>query len=132
MRYIQLLCVPALLAGCAPAPTPAVADARAAATLRELTEGRVAGPPITCLMGRRADNMQTIDESTIAFRSGSTVYINRLSGACPSLGRGGYALVTRSPTSNLCSGEIATVLDTSTGSIVGSCGLGDFVPYTRP
>ena len=31
----------------------------------------------------------------------------------------------------MCSGDIATVADLRTGMTVGSCTLGDFVPYTR-
>ena len=30
----------------------------------------------------------------------------------------------------LCRGEIAQVIDTSQGFTVGSCSIGDFVPYT--
>jgi hypothetical protein len=38
--------------------------------------------------------------------------------------------VTRTSSSQLCRGDIATVIDTSTRTPVGSCVFGDFVPYT--
>jgi hypothetical protein len=38
--------------------------------------------------------------------------------------------VTRSSGSGLCRGDIARVADVSTGMIVGSCAVGDFIPYT--
>ena len=38
-------------------------------------------------------------------------------------------LVTRSQGSQLCRGDIGTVTDMTSGMVVGSCALGDFVPY---
>jgi hypothetical protein len=48
------------------------------------------------------------------------------------LGAGHYALVTRQFSGSLCRGDIATVADLSSGMTVGSCVMGDFVPYTSP
>ena len=50
-------------------------------------------------------------------------------GSCDRLGGGSYALVTRSTSTSLCSGDIAQVVDTANGFTVGSCVLGDFVPF---
>ena len=41
-------------------------------------------------------------------------------------------LVTRTSGTGLCSGDIARVVDVSNGITVGSCALGEFVPYTGP
>jgi hypothetical protein len=75
-----------------------------------------------------------VDDDTILFRSGSRrVYRNDLVGSCNGLGRGGYALVTRSfgGSGQLCRGDIAHTVDTASGMFGGSCVIGEFVPYTR-
>jgi hypothetical protein len=76
--------------------------------------------------------MVTVDERTILFRDGSNkVWRNEVNGPCNGLGRPGTALLTRQFSSgSLCRGEIAQVIDTAGGFTVGSCSLGEFVPYT--
>jgi len=73
----------------------------------------------------------TIDNSTVAFKNGSTVYVNHLIGECSGLKSGWYTLVTRSSGPGMCRGDIADVADVRTGMVVGSCAIGDFTPYTR-
>lgn len=130
MRGLSLALVAATLASCSTAPPPP--NPRAEVRLRQQLAGRVAGKSVSCLPSRRADNMVIIDDNRILFRDGSTVYLSRLQGGCSHLGWGSYALVTRTPTTSLCRGDIAHVADLSTGHTVGSCVIGDFVPYTRP
>ena len=94
--------------------------------------GKVAGTPVACLpQARPSANTVSIDDNTIAFRQGNRVFINHSSGGCGNLS-GGYALVTRTPSTRLCRGDIAQVMDMHNGFTVGSCALGDFVPYTSP
>lgn len=131
MRALPLLAVAAALSGCITEPPPATRTAKAQAEYQKLTAGRVAGPSQTCLPSYRADNMVRIDEGTIAFKDGGTVYVNHLRGPCDGLDSGFYTLVTRSHGSGLCRGDIAYVTDSSSGLIVGSCAIGDFVPYRR-
>jgi hypothetical protein len=78
--------------------------------------------------------MVVIDENTLLFRDGSNrVWRSELRGPCNGLGRPGTALLTKQfGGSGLCSGEIAQVIDTTGGFTVGSCALGEFVPYTGP
>lgn len=130
MRTICLILCGAILAGCTTAPPPASRSAEAQAEFHRLTAGKVPGQPLSCLPSYRADNMVRIDNSTVAFREGGRVYVNHLIGACSGLKSGFYALVTRSSGTGLCRGDIAHVQDVSTGAIVGSCAIGDFVPYT--
>ena len=130
MRSIPLLLAALVASACSNVP-PVGRTAEAQAHLDKLLAGRVAGQPASCLPPSRSNNMVTIDENTIVFDSGGTVYRNDLrGGGCNRLG-GSYALVTRSFGSRLCSGDIAEVADLSTGSTVGSCVLGDFVPYSK-
>lgn len=130
MRSIPLLLVLAAASACSTAP-PVARSPEAQAHLNRMLAGRVPGPPVICLPAYRRNDMITIDENTLLFRSGGTVYRNDLRGGCAGLS-GNYALITRSSGSGLCSGDIAEVADLSTGTSFGSCVLGDFVPYTMP
>lgn len=107
---------------------------RSQQTLDRYLTGRVAGKPQSCLPYYRSDDMIVVDENTILFRDGANrVWRNDPLGGCSSLGRPGTALVTRSiGGTGLCRGEIANVVDTGSKFVVGSCSLGDFVPYTGP
>jgi hypothetical protein len=131
MRHSSLLLLgAAALGACAPVPPPAP-NLEAQAELQQLLAGKVAGQPVSCLPPSRSDQMITIDDNTIAFRQGNTVYVNEIEGSgCSHLSTGFYTLLTRR-SGNLCSGQIAQVADLNAGTTVGSCVLGDFVPY-RP
>jgi hypothetical protein len=132
MRGISLLLVGAALGACSTAPQPG-RSAKAESHFRELVAGKVAGPAATCLPSYRARDMVVIDDQTLAFRDGSSrVWVTTLRNSCSNLGSGHYALVTRSFGSGLCSGDIAEVADLSSGFTVGSCVVGEFVPYSKP
>lgn len=132
MRSISLLLLTAALAGCATAPPPAARTAEAQAKLQQLIAGRAPGQAVGCLPSYSTRDMRVIDDNTIAFRSGGDLYVNDLSaGGCTQLGSGFYTLVTRSQSGSLCSGDIAHVTDITSGMTVGSCTLGDFIPYRR-
>jgi hypothetical protein len=133
MRSISLLLIGAALAGCSTtAQPPAMRSAENQAQLQRLLAGKVAGPPVSCLPNTRADDMTVIDEDTVVFRqSGNRVYVGHMAGGCSMLGHAGYALLTKQlGSSGLCHGDIATVVDTHNGFTVGSCVIGDFVPYS--
>lgn len=130
MRSIPLILIASTLASCyTAAPNgPMMRSAEADARLHSLLAGKVAGPPQSCLPARMANNQMTIDSQTIAFRDGSRVYVNHLSGGCGNLG-GSRTLVIRNPTGSLCRGQIAEVVDMALGAHVGGCVFGDFIPY---
>jgi hypothetical protein len=133
LASLTILASAGLLASCATTGTPEPRSPKAVAELASYLEGRVPGKPVSCLPTYRRQDMVVIDENTILFRDGANrVWRNDLRGPCGSLGRPGTALLTRQFSSSLCSGEIAQVIDTSQGFVVGSCSLGDFVPYTGP
>jgi hypothetical protein len=132
MRGMSLLLAAATLAGCSTAP-PVQRTAQAEDDLTRALVGKVAQPAVSCLRSFRSGNMTVIDDGTILFREGRTVYRNDLNGGtCSGLGSGYYALVTKQFGSGLCRGDIAQVMDVSNGITVGSCIIGDFVPYTTP
>jgi hypothetical protein len=133
MRSIPLLLIGATLAGCSTtAQPPAMRSAQSQEQFQRLLAGKVAGPPVSCLPSVRAGDMTVIDEDTVIFRQSSNhVYVGHMAGGCSNLGRPGYALLTRQVgSSGLCHGDIASVVDTHSGFTVGSCVIGDFVPYS--
>ena len=134
MRNIVLAAVStALLAACATAP-PQPRTAAAERHLQQLLAGKAPGAPQTCLPFRTSSDMVIIDDSTVLFRDGGRrVWRTEMRGHCSALGSGHYTLVTRSfGGQGPCGGDIAQLVDLSSGMMVGSCVWGEFVPYTRP
>jgi|SRR6185295_16966157 len=135
MRTFGILLAAVGLSSCTggpPQPSPAQV-AQSQAKFAQLTAGKVAGAPLSCLPSFRSSDMVVIDDDTIAFRNGpSQVYVNHMQGGgCLNLDGGRNTLVTRIPGPNLCRGDIAQVVDLPAGITVGSCVFGDFVPYKR-
>jgi len=131
MRNVSLLLAAAAVAGCTTGQ-PMGRTAEAEQHLDKLLAGREAGPAVDCVNTFRANDMITIDDNTVVFKEGSKFYRNDFKdSSCYGIGSGHYALVTKQYNgSRLCRGDIAKVQDISTGMVVGSCVLGDFVPYT--
>ena len=134
MRNIALILAGAGLASCSTAPQPTMRSAQGQAELNRLIEGKVAGAPVDCLPHFDSKNMRAIDDQTAVFRGvGGKIYVTHFNGSCSNLGNPGYALVTKQyGSANLCRGDIAQMVQTSTGMTVGGCAVGSFVPYTTP
>jgi hypothetical protein len=132
MRGISLLFLGATLASCAAPPPDPIQSAKTEQQFQYFIAGRTPGRAISCMPTFNTNDMVVLNDSTVGFKSGGTVYTAHMQGGCNNLGTPGYALVTREPTGNrLCSGEIATVVDVHNHFTVGSCSFGDFTPYTR-
>ena len=132
MRILILGAAALGLCACTTATVPTQRSAKAQATYDRLLAGKVAGSAERCLPTYNSEDMTVIDENTILFRNGRTVYVNQPLGGCSQADRIGSSLVTRlHGAAQLCRGDIATVVDHSTGAMMGSCAFGDFVPY-RP
>src|SRR3954469_19467017 len=132
MRGISLALIGLAVASCSTTTEQPIRSSEAQEQYQRLIASRVAGPPLSCLPSYRANDMTVIDEDTIVFRQGTgRVYVGHMQGGCNNLGRPGYALLTRQVgSSGLCHGDIATVVDTHSGFTVGSCVIGDFIPYS--
>jgi len=100
------------------------------AQLERALAGRVAGAPVSCIDLRRVQSSQIIDDTAILYRAGSTIYVNRPDNGADSLSRND-TMVTRLPTSRLCSVDTVTMVDPVSGTFMGVVFLGDFVPYRR-
>ena len=135
MRSVVPLITVSLLAACAAAPPPQAAplDAKQQSRLAQLLGGKVAGTPRSCLPNWRTHDMVAIDDTTLIFReSPGRVWVQKPKNPCNLLSMGPYALVTRNTIGQLCNGDIGQIVDTMSGTNVGSCVMGDFTPYVRP
>lgn len=105
---------------------------KSAEALAKALAGRTAGPSTRCVPDFRSSDMKIIDDGTIIFGQGKTVYLQRPVGGCPGLGIGGNSLVARQfATNRMCQGDINEVVDVRNGITIGSCVFEDFIPYTR-
>ena len=77
-------------------PAKETPSPEAAQKLAKALQGRTPGQPVPCIANLRGRaQMSVIDDTTILFREGSTVYVQKPNGGCPRLGNGRYALVKR-------------------------------------
>lgn len=123
------------LGGCTAAADtePARLTEKQAARLDKAIAGKVAGTPVSCA-GRvgSSDRLEVISDGVLLYRANrNLVYVNRLSGQCNGISRGD-TLLLKPTLSQYCSGDIARSVNLSVGMTVGSCALGDFVPYRTP
>ena len=87
--------------------------------------------PRDCLNQRFITDQRIVDDHTIYYRVGSRWYHNDLGARCGILRRDA-ATSTRTPSTQLCRGDIITSFDPVSRIEYGSCGLGDFVPSAPP
>lgn len=122
-----------LLGSCSTLPEQ---GARSPDDEQELTKalaGHVAGPPVNCISNFRSTDMKIIDDWTILFEVGSTIYLQSPRGGCPGIESNRNTMVSiLRGTTQLCSGDINHLIDPSTGMAGGSCVFSDFIPYTKP
>ncbi len=123
----------ALLASCSTAPDQYTRSPKAEKELAEALAGRVAGPPMRCIPNYRTVQMQVIDDYTILFRDGRTIYVQNPRGGCPGLGSQSRTLVTRQfGTNEYCDGDINKLVDLQARIEGPACVFGPFVPYKKP
>lgn len=118
----------ALAATAAQAGTSAGADPEA--KIARLVAGRVAGPPRSCIPQMRDDRSFQIPHVGMVYDVGATRYVMRFEGGCGPMTAATNA-ITRTPTGQLCSGDIAQIVTAPPSIPVGSCIFGRFTPYTR-
>ena len=132
MRW-PVLVIPALLAGCA-----ASADApsgpqntKQAAELADALKGLTPGRPQSCIDQVRIRDVRKFPGTILYIYSRDEIYRNDVGGGCQGL-RYGDPIVSRTPSGQLCSGDILRTFSPGTPNIPsGSCSLGSFVPYTK-
>ena len=132
MKKIIPLSLIALTAGCMAEAPPPERSRFVESRLAEELRGRVvSGPSVSCVSMRDLRGNRSVGEGVILFDGpGSTIYVNRPRAGCPVI-NSGRALRTRTTSTRLCEGDIATVFDPVSGIEYGGCGLGPFTPYRR-
>jgi hypothetical protein len=113
-----------LVAGCA-RPVSAPGEA-----LASTLAGRTAGPPQTCISPFGNDALHAIDSATVAYGSGSVIYVNRLGGRCPGLEELSTIIVDVHG-GQYCRGDHIRALEPNSIIPGPTCNLGDWVPYRR-
>jgi hypothetical protein len=130
MKPVLMLALAGLV-GASSAPEPAALSEEAQGRLDHALEGRMAEPAVSCVSQRLLRNNRSIGESVILFEGANgRLYVNRPPAGCPSL-EYGRSMLTHTPMSQLCEGDIVTIFDPVSRFEYGSCGLGNFVPYRR-
>lgn len=133
MQAITLALVAATLASCASAPEAPQRSARDQQRLDRALQGRTAAAPVRCLPRYGTTDVQVIDDWTILFRQGGTIYVQTPRGSCPGIGSGRNTMVSRVwGNGQVCDGDIQHLVDLGTGIGGGACVFGPFVPYRKP
>ena len=104
-------------------------SAKAERKLAEAIEGRVAGEPIPCI--RENARMTVIDDATLIYKDRGVVYLQRPRAACRGLSRGLSLVRNTTGASRLCSGDMSSIVDVSSGYGTDACVFGDFIPYKK-
>ena len=133
MRGLILLATGAMLAACTVSAQEPPPSMQAQTKAQQLLAGKVALAPISCLPTRKANDFVVIDDNTLAYKDGtSQVYINHTNGSCAQASQGHTALVSHQiGQEGPCSGDVVQVVDTLSHQTIGSCSLGEFIPYVR-
>ncbi|TKD51792.1 hypothetical protein [Sphingomonas baiyangensis] len=123
----------AMIAGCTTTPEAAQRAASIQADRTAELEAKLAGytpeEPRTCVSLTQLNQSETFG-STILYRASPGLYYrNDTSGNCGD--RRDDILVTRTPSTQLCSGEIVRTIDRFQRFQTGACTLNAFVPYRR-
>ena len=98
--------------------------------LAKAIEGRVAGEPVDCIDLHRVRSSRVIPGTAIVYDAGGVIYVNRPRNGADELNQWD-AMVTRTPTTRLCSVDVVELVDQATQTMTGVVFLGDFVPYRR-
>jgi len=126
-KLLPLISVSLLLgAFAAQAAEPVDREAELARALR----GRVAGEPVDCIDLHRVRSSRIITDTAIIYDAGGVIYVNRPRNGADELNQWD-AMVTRTPTTRLCSVDVVRMVDQGTQTLTGVVFLGDFVPYRR-
>lgn len=129
MKHAALIALSALAAGCMTEEPVERAGPTPEAVLAA-TEGRVAGPAVPCVSQSLLRSHRIVAGAMLFEGAGDVVWVNDGGGSCQALAFG-RAIRTRTPSSQLCRGDIVTAFEPVSGTEYGGCVLGDFVPYRR-
>ena len=128
---LLLISVAGCTASAAEVDRQARADAGDQAALARDLVGLTPGQPQSCVNQTQLREMKSFGDTLVYRGPGRVRYVNRTSGGC-SLDRDDAILVTSTPSTQLCRGDIAQAVSRTSHFPVGSCSYGDFIPYNPP
>jgi hypothetical protein len=105
-----------------------------AARLAKALDGKVAGPPVSCISRiLNTNGFETISDEVLLYKVNKDLtYRNDLNGRCSGISNGSTTMVLKPTADQYCRGDIVNTVDLTIGMRGGSCGLGSFVPYRTP
>ena len=117
----------AMLSGCAYG-----GEQTAAVPLADDASIKLTGEPKKCIQMSQLDHSDVIDNDTIDFHVGRTVYRNRLRSSCPGL-KSDDRILIENRTGSLCSNDVVFTLYDVAGQLQRGtpCGLGEFQPIEK-
>jgi hypothetical protein len=136
MRPLIMTLSTLALAACAQTPAQTAASAqREAANADRLAVALTGLTPrksTTCLplTGTQQSQTQAYGQTILYKYSRGLIYRSDTAGGCERIARGDI-LVTRQVGGQLCAGDIATTIDSTTRFQTGSCSFGPFTAYRR-
>ena len=122
------------LAGCAQTPQQQLAtqeaNAAAATALAKDLAGLTPDRSSSCMPRYPTTQVKAYGPTIVYTVSRGLKFRSDTAGGCERVGRGDI-LITRSPQSQLCQGDIATTVDSASRTFSGSCSFGPFIRYTK-
>lgn len=119
---------------CTPTPSQRLAqqqaDAAAAVSVEKELAGLTPSRSSSCMPRFPSSQVKAYGPTLIYTVGRGLKYRTDTAGGCERVGRGDI-LITRSPQSQLCQGDIATTVDSASRTFSGSCSFGPFVRYSR-
>ena len=91
------------------------------AQLARALEGRVAGEPVNCIDLHRVRSSRVIEGTAILYDAGGIIYVNRPRNGAEELNRFD-TLVTRTPSTQLCSVDVVHTYDLSSDAVFWALG----------
>lgn len=130
----SLLAIALIVAGCTPSREDRLAmqeaNAVAAAKLEKELAGLTPTGSSSCMPRFPTAQVKAFGPTIVYQVSRGLKYRSDTSGGCERIARGDI-LITRSPMSQLCQGDIATTVDQGARTFSGSCSFGPFVRYAK-
>jgi hypothetical protein len=130
VRIVSMLVASSVALAVGPsAPAQQGRSPKAARELEEALSGRVASEPVACI--RESARMRVIDDSTILFRDRGVVYLQQPRAACRGLSKGMSLIRNSTGSTRMCSGDISSIVEMTSGYGSDTCIYGDFIPYKK-
>lgn len=99
------------------------------AKLEKMLSGLTPGPPQSCINPSRSESGGNFGNTVVIKGQNGILYRTSFRGGC-SAGPSD-SLISRRPTTQLCSGDIIEIRDIQMNAFRGACSYEEFVPYRK-